>query len=179
VVQSHAPKLVIFSGIPGAGKTTLAEHAARWLGAPLFSKDELEATLRRSGISASMNSGWAAYQSLTALARGQLERGQSAILDSVATHGRIREQWRALAVEFGACLRVIESVCTDCEAHRARLAQRQRNTPGWPELTSDDMVHVAERYEPWTDARLVLDATDPLEVNLRRLRAYLLPSSCA
>lgn len=175
----HRPALVIFSGIPGTGKTTLAEHAARWLGAPLFSKDELEATLRRSGISASMNSGWAAYELLSALARGQLERGQSAILDSVATHERTRERWRALALEFGACLRVVETVCTDRDTHRARLAQRKRNIPDWPELTWDDVVQVAERYEPWTDARVVLDATDPLEFNLRRLRGYLLPSSFA
>jgi predicted kinase len=124
VVQSRTPDLVIFSGVPGTGKTTLAEHAAQWLRAPLFSKDELEATLRRSGITAEMNSGWATYELLTVLARGQLERGQAAILDSVATHVRIREQWRALSVEFGACLRVIETVCTDNEAHRARLAQR-------------------------------------------------------
>ena len=39
------PVLVIFTGVPGTGKTTLAEQAARWLHAPLFSKDELEATL--------------------------------------------------------------------------------------------------------------------------------------
>jgi len=44
------PLLVVFTGIPGTGKTTLAEQAARWLGAPLFSKDEIEATLWRSGI---------------------------------------------------------------------------------------------------------------------------------
>jgi predicted kinase len=164
---------VIFSGVPGTGKTTFAEHAAQWLGVPLFSKDELEATLRRSGITGSMNSGWATYELLTVLARGQLGRGQSAIVDTLATHKRIREQWRALAVEFGAYFRVIETVCTDNDVHRARLAQWQRNIPGWPELTWDDMVPVADRYEPWTDAQLILDASDPLELNLRRLRAYL------
>lgn len=179
MVQTFAPDLVIFSGIPGTGKTTLAEHAARWLRAPLFSKDELEATLRRSRISASMNSGWAAYELLTTLAYGQLQRGQSAILDSVATRERIREQWRSLAVDFGASLRVVETICTDSVTHRARLAERRRGIPGWPELTWDEVVHVAERYEPWTEARLVLDATDPLDLNLRRLRAYLVAQPAA
>jgi hypothetical protein len=35
------------------------------------------------------------------------------------------------------------------------------------------VVQVENRYEPWIGARLVLDAIDPLEVNLRRLRDYL------
>jgi len=86
---------------------------------------------------------------------------------------RIRQQWRALAVEFGARLRIIETVCRDNQAHRARLGRRQRNIPGWPELTWEDMIQVADRYESWTDARLILDASDPLELNLRRLRAYV------
>jgi len=56
----------------------------------VFSKDELGAMLWRSSIPRDANSGWAAYELLTELARAQLQRGQSAILDSVATHERIR-----------------------------------------------------------------------------------------
>ena len=33
------PVVVILLGVQGTGKTTLAEHAARWLHVPLFSKD--------------------------------------------------------------------------------------------------------------------------------------------
>ncbi|MBV9324770.1 MAG: hypothetical protein JO352_13390 [Chloroflexi bacterium] len=47
------------------------------------------------------------------------------------------------------------------------------------ELTWDDVVQVANRYEPWIDAGLVLDAIDPLEVNLRRRRAHLVAFEAA
>lgn len=167
------PRLVIFSGAPGTGKTTLAEYAAESLGAPLFSKDELEATLWRSSIRRDANSGWAAYELLTTLAARQLRLGQSAILDSVATLERIRAPWRALAAEFSVPLRIVEATCSDGALHRVRLKARQRGIPGWPEPTWPEVAEVAEKFEPWTDDRLVLDAAEPLDQNLRALRAYL------
>jgi len=167
------PLLVVFTGIPGTGKTTLAEQAARWLGAPLFSKDEIEATLWRSGILRDANSGWAAYELLTTLAEGQVRRGQSAILDSVATLERIRAPWRGLAARNATAVRIVETICSDEAVWRTRLGVRQRRIPGWPELTVDEAVGIAERFEPWTVDRLVLDAVEPLTANLTRLLAYL------
>lgn len=166
-------RLVVFSGLPGTGKSTLAEHAGRLLHSPVFSKDVLEATLWRSGIGREANSGFAAYELLTALARDQLRRRQSAILDSVATFERIRSTWRTLAVEHGAAIRVVECICSDVELHRARLGSRRRDIPGWYEVAWDEVERVRQNYEAWNDDRLVLDAAHPLDQNIALLDAYL------
>jgi len=167
-------RLIVFAGLPGTGKSTLADEAAALLGCPLFAKDQLEAALRRSGIGADANSGWAAVELLTTLASEQVRRGQSAILDTVATFERMRVPWRALAREYDAHLQIVECVCSDEALHRARLAGRRRGIPGWPELTWADVLAVRSRYEPWSDPRLILDAAQPLAANRAALRAYLL-----
>ena len=167
------PQLVVFSGLPGTGKSTLAEEVARLLGCPLFTKDQLEATLWRSGITAEQNSGFAAYELLTTLVREQVRRGQSAVVDSVATFERIRADWRELAGQHDAAFRVVECVCSDSAVHRQRLAGRQRGIPGWYEVSWAEVERVRSRYEPWTDARLILDALDPLADNRQRLNDYL------
>ena len=66
------PQLVVVASPPGTGKSTFAEYAGRLLLCPVFSKDRLEASLRRSGIGREANSGWAAYDLLTTLAENQL-----------------------------------------------------------------------------------------------------------
>ena len=46
-------KLIIFSGLPGTGKSALAEAVGRRLGLPVFAKDCLEATLLRAELTPS------------------------------------------------------------------------------------------------------------------------------
>jgi hypothetical protein len=99
--------------------------------------------------------------------------GQSAILDSVASTSSIRGTWRALAEEFNAQLLVIECVCSDEGAHRERLTGRTRGIPGWPELAWDDVERVRSYFQPWCEERLVLDAMDALESNIRQAIAYV------
>ena len=43
-------KLIVFSGLPGTGKSALAEAVGRELGIPVFAKDWLEATLLRCEV---------------------------------------------------------------------------------------------------------------------------------
>lgn len=43
-------KLIVFSGLPGTGTSTLAEVIEKELSIPVFAKDWPEATLLRSGL---------------------------------------------------------------------------------------------------------------------------------
>ncbi len=167
------PQLVIFSGVPGTGKSQLAEHAARRLGASLLSKDIIEAALWRAGIGTQQNSGWAAYEVMTALAEHELRLGRAVVLDSVAKTESIRNSWRELALRVQAKIVIVECVLTDEVTHRARIEGRLRGIPGWPELTWVAVEGVRATFTPWQDERLVLDAVRPLAENLHTLDEYL------
>lgn len=166
-------QLVVFSGLPGTGKTTLAEHAARLFQAPVYSADRIEAALWRSGIHRDAGSHGAMYELLGVLAEGQLRLEQSAILDAVVGHHDTRSAWQSLTRDHGASYRGVECVCSDLQLHRQRLAGRDRAIPGWYELTWEDVERARANYQPWIQERLTLDAALPLETNLRALEAYL------
>jgi predicted kinase len=170
-------RLIILAGLPGAGKSRLAEALGRMLKAPVFAKDFLEAALLRAGLAQVEGSrallGRLGYDLLTELARRQLQLGQSAILDSVASTNSIRDEWRALARSYDATWRVLECVCSDEALHRARLATRQRDIPGWPELEWSEVERVRGYCAPWEEDHLILDAVDPFERNLRASLDYI------
>ena len=168
-------KLIVFSGLPGTGKSTLAEELGRRLGIPVFAKDWLEATLVRSEIVPSNPNqplGLAGYQLLTTLAQRQLMLNQCVILDRVASTETIRNSWRRLSEQYHAQWHVIECICSDGSLHRSRLTLRQRNIPGWHELHWSDVEKVKRYYVPWDEERLVLDMKFPFDENLRKSIAY-------
>ncbi|HEX2993424.1 MAG TPA: AAA family ATPase [Anaerolineales bacterium] len=168
-------KLIIFSGLPGTGKSTLAEAIGQDLGIPVFAKDWLEAILVQNGVNPILKSNppkSIGYELLTVLAERQLRLAQSAILDSVAGSQTIRTAWRQLSEQYEADWRVIECICSDEAVHRARLQDRHRNIPGWHELEWSEVERVKGYYSPWVGERLVLDMIDPLALNLSKTRKY-------
>jgi predicted kinase len=168
-------KLIIFSGLPGTGKSTLAEAVGKTLGIPVFAKDWLEATLLRSGIKPihkDKSLGFASYELLTVLAERQLILGQSVILDSVAATKTIRSAWYQLAEQYHANCRIIECICSDESFHRSRLKQRQRNIPGWHELEWSEVERVKQYYSPWEGEHLVLDMTHSFDENYLKAKTY-------
>ncbi|MEM7113898.1 MAG: AAA family ATPase [Chloroflexota bacterium] len=165
------PKLIIFSGLPGTGKSSIAEAVGRQLQIPVFAKDWLESALRRSGFQE--NTGYAGYELLTTLAERQLRLGQSAILDSVASITAVRQKWRTLVQTHDADWCVIESVCSDIPLHQARLANRQRHIPDWAELSWEEVERVRGYFVPWDEERLILDAKRPLAENIASALHYI------
>jgi predicted kinase len=94
------------------------------------------------------------------------------ILDSVASTQTIRSGWRNLAQQYAASLRVVECICSDEVLHRARLAVRQRNIPGWHELEWSEVERVKRYYSGWAEEHLTLDAVRPFDDNLAAALAY-------
>jgi predicted kinase len=173
-------QFIVFSGLPGAGKSTMAEAAGKALGIPVFAKDWLEGVLKQHGVDHSLNAegqarplGFIGYDLLTMLALRQLQLGQSVILDSVASTTTIRDTWRQLAGQFGAQWRVIECICSDEDAHRSRLVGRQRHIPNWPELTWAEVERVRSYFAAWTEDHLVVDSVQPFDTNLQAVLKYL------
>jgi predicted kinase len=171
-------QLIVMSGLPGTGKSSIAGVIGRELGMPVFAKDWLEATLRRCGFAQdpglAQRLGYASYELILALAEQQLRLGQSAILDSVASTDSIRSAWRGLAATYRAGWYVIECVCTDSALHRERLLSRKRGIPGWPELEWSEVERVRSYYAPWPEEHLILDAINPLRANIDRALRYVL-----
>jgi predicted kinase len=168
-------KLIIFSGLPGTGKSTLAEMLGGQLSIPVFAKDWLDATLLCNGLTSTLEDkplGFVGYELLSVLAERQLMLNQSVILDSVASTQSIRNRWRQLANLYQAHWRVIECICSDEELHRAKLNHRQRDIPGWHELTWDEVEKVKSYYLPWEGEHLTLDMVNSLDVNFSRVKSY-------
>jgi predicted kinase len=168
-------KLIIFSGLPGTGKSTLAEAVGKALEIPVFAKDWLEAALLRSGLkptSADKSLGYAGYELLTVLAKRQLMLGQSVILDSVAASRTIRDTWLSLTEQYNADYRVIECICSNESLHRSRLKQRQLNIPGWHELEWSEVERVKQYYFLWEEERLTLDMTNSFNENFLKAKTY-------
>lgn len=168
-------KFIVFTGLPGTGKSTLAEAVGKQLSIPVFAKDWLEATLVRGELVASNPEkplGSAGYQLLTILAERQLMLGQSVILDSVASTQSIRAEWMELSERYQAEWRVIECICSNESFHRSLLEKRERRIPGWHELAWSDVEKVKKSYLPWTAERLILDLLDSFEENLKQAIAY-------
>jgi len=167
-------KLIVFSGLPGTGKSTLAEAISKQLGIPVFAKDWLEAVLFENGLQSipkGKSLGYVGYELLTTLAERQLMLGQSVILDSVASIITIRTQWKDLAKQYHADWRVIECVCSDEKIHRERLLTRKRGIPSWHELDWSEVEQVKAYYQPWQEEHLILDMVQPFEENLARAKA--------
>lgn len=165
-------KLIVVSGLPGSGKSTIAEGIAEKLALPIFSVDPIESSILRSGIPKSFETGLAAYVVAETLAGEQLALGLSAIIDAVSPVHESRDMWHKLARTHNARLIVIECVL-DPAIHRKRIEARVRNIPGIPEVTWDDVENRRKEYLEWQEERLILDTSDSIENCLDRALHYI------
>jgi predicted kinase len=152
------PTLYIFAGLPGAGKSTLAQELARRLKAVYIRIDTIEQKLAELGNTKVMTEGYeVAYQ----MAADNLRLGLNVVADSCNTVVITRKAWERTAAEAGANHVNIEIVCSDKAEHRRRIEARTLPTPDLKPLT---WKHVEEReYHTWSDERTVVETAGKSE----------------
>ncbi|MFI6005776.1 AAA family ATPase [Streptomyces sp. NPDC051366] len=165
--------LIAMAGLPGAGKSSVAEALGHKLTAPVVSVDPIEAAMWRAGVARDQPTGLAAYVVAEAVADGVLGMGQTVIVDAVNAVEAARGQWRTLAGRHGVPVVFIEVVCSDPVVHRRRLENRHRGIEGFVEPTWEVVERLREEFASWADHRLVLDTMTDLSPNVATALGFL------
>ncbi|CAI8798889.1 Glutamate synthase (NADPH) large chain [Pseudomonas chlororaphis] len=146
--------LIVFSGLPGSGKTTIARALASHLRATYLRIDSIEQALRNGGMA---EVGKAGYEVAIALARSNLALGNRVVADCVNPLAESRQAWQGLAEAEQSPLLNVEVICTDIAEHRRRVESREADVPGlrppsWQSVLDHD-------YQAWSGERLTLDSS--------------------
>ena len=170
--------LVAMAGLPGTGKSTIAELVGARLHKPVVSVDPIESSILRAGIEGDQPTGLAAYLVAETLAESIIRSGRGLIVDAVNAVLPAREQWVNLANSLDEPLKFIEVICSDVDLHKSRLAARNRDLPHMDEPTWHAVEQSLDEYAEWTGPsalvpRLVLDSVEPLGVNVEQALAFL------
>lgn len=143
--------LIVLSGLPGAGKTTIARELAHSLAAVHLRVDSIEQALRHTGLVVEAEG----YAVAHAVAADNLHVGRTVVADSVNPWPLTRDAWRAVGEQMGVRVVEVEVVCSDQIEHRRRVESRVpdivgHRLPTWEEVVERD-------YRAWTRPRLVID----------------------
>jgi predicted kinase len=163
----NPPLLVVVTGMPSSGKTTVAEELARRLRLPLIAKDEIKEslyeTLGAEDVTASGRLGAAAYALIFALARVMLGAGASVIVEG--------NFFRDQAHEFAAlpAHRLVQLHCdAPLDVLLDRYAKRRRHAG---HHDAEKIRELPRRFESGAhgplslDGELIrIDTTQPVEL---------------
>jgi len=169
--DSPAPTLIVFSGLPGVGKSTIARELAREIDAVYLRIDSIEQALRDSAaLVEPMND--AGYRVAYALAGDNLALGLTVVADCVNPISITRDAWREIADRLGVHALEVEVRCSDVTEHRRRVESREADVPGLVPPTWEEVA--ARQYHPWDRDHVVVDtAKQAPEQIVRSIREML------
>lgn len=144
--------LVVFSGRPASGKTTLSRLLARRLEAVYLRIDTMEPPIQAAYGHDIADVG---YRVAYGVAADNLTLGRTVVADCVNDVNIARDAWREMALRSSVALAEIEILCSDAREHRLRVETRIVDIPGlllpsWEEI-------VDRRQDVWLRDHIVID----------------------
>ncbi len=146
--------LIIFAGLPGTGKSKLANELARRIGATFLRIDSIEQAITGSSLRIHPVED-AGYLVGYALAEDNLRLGRTVIADSVNPIHLTRTAWLSAAERAGCEGIEVEVVCSDAIEHRKRIESRTSDISGLKLPTWQDVLD--REYHPWGRDHFVID----------------------
>jgi predicted kinase len=170
------PTLVIFSGLPGTGKSTLADRLARELCWPLLRIDDVAGNVPE-------NADYRFWDEkilvLLTIAEAQLELGMSVIVDAVFM-GADRLHAQEFAQERGATFRPVYCFVSDDSLWEKCVTERFSALQNPFVATWDQIQHQRQWFAPWQpNTALFVDAVESAEQNYTRVLEFVTGANVA
>lgn len=146
--------LIVFSGLPGTGKTTIAKALSVRLGAVYLRIDSIEQAIRTAEVLA-QDVGPSGYRVANEIALSNLNLGHWVVVDGVNPVAESREAWRDIALRSGAPLLNVQVLCSDTREHQRRVETRNIDIPGLTPPTWQSVL--AHDYQPWDETPFLID----------------------
>jgi predicted kinase len=139
--MTHCPSLIIVSGPPGAGKSTLALQLSAVLPCPLISRDAIRAGLT---LGATLTPDHASVNRLFQSSVTQLLSHGCAVICEAAFRHTV---WQSLLSDWQACARIVVVSChIDANTALQRMTTRLQQQP-WRAHIHDDQTYIDQLHQ--------------------------------
>lgn len=150
--------LIIFGGLPGVGKSTIAKKLCQKLQAVYLRIDSIEQAIKNAkqynanGLDKVIAEG---YMTAYAIAKDNLELGLNVVADSVNPIEQTRQDYRDIALKMNKPYLEVALICSVVSQHKKRVETRKSSIaelklPSWQDVLAKD-------YENWQTADLTID----------------------
>jgi len=174
--QTTQPTLVIFSGLPGTGKSTLANRLARELRWPLLSIDDVAGNVPSD---ADYHFWDEKILALLTVVDTQLNLGISVVADSVFMGADRQHAWE-IDQKHDAIFRPVYCFVSDDALWERRVTERFDTLQHSDVATWEQIQHQRQWFVPWQPGTgLFIDAVDPFEQNYIKVREFVVSPTVA
>lgn len=151
VAAGSRGRVIAVCGLPGTGKTTVAERIADRLGGAVVRTDVIRKALFDDPQYTDAETA-AVYDELLSRARDRAADGSSVVLDATFADGRFREDAREAAAAVAAEFDLVEVTCDEAVVRR-RIERRD----GVSDADFDVYLQFRRLFDPLTADRVVVD----------------------